>query len=71
MSTTIEENISLEQSIPRQSKFWAGDLAGVSEFANRHPDGYKLKLRERGSRSLGDRGRRYLWRGHWSGSLRY
>ncbi|GIS16306.1 MAG: hypothetical protein CM15mP117_17380 [Alphaproteobacteria bacterium] len=28
--------------------FVGGELAGVSEFANRHPDGYKLELKERG-----------------------
>ena len=27
---------------------WAGELAGVSNFANRHQDGYKLVLKERG-----------------------
>ena len=49
MSTTIEENISLG-SINADPKtiLWAGDLAGVSNFANRHPDGYKLILKERG-----------------------
>ena len=49
MSTTIEENISLGAvDAPADQVIWAGDLAGVSEFANRHPDGYKLKLKERG-----------------------
>ena len=49
MSTTIEENISLGAvDATAEQVVWAGDLAGVSEFANRHPDGYKLKLRERG-----------------------
>jgi ATP-binding cassette subfamily C protein LapB len=49
MSTSIEENISLGAvDSTAEQVLWAGDLAGVSEFANRHPDGYKLKLRERG-----------------------
>ena len=49
MSTTIEENISLGAvDAPADQVIWAGDFAGVSEFANRHPDGYKLKLKERG-----------------------
>jgi len=49
MSTSIEENISLGAvDATADQVLWAGDLAGVSEFANRHPDGYKLKLKERG-----------------------
>jgi ATP-binding cassette subfamily C protein LapB len=49
MSTTIEQNISLG-SITADPKtiLWAGEISGVSEFANRHPDGYKLILKERG-----------------------
>ena len=47
--SSIEENISLGAvDSTAEQVLWAGDLAGVSEFANRHPDGYKLKLRERG-----------------------
>ena len=49
MSTTIEENISLGSiSADPETVLWAGDLAGVSNFANRHQDGYKLILKERG-----------------------
>ena len=49
MSTSIEENISLGAvDSTAEQVLWAGDLAGVSEFANRHPDSYKLKLRRRG-----------------------
>ena len=49
MSTSIEQNISLGSvRADPETVLWAGDLAGVSEFANRHPDGYKLELKERG-----------------------
>ena len=49
MSTTIEENISLGSiSADPETVLWAGELAGVSNFANRHQDGYKLILKERG-----------------------
>jgi ATP-binding cassette subfamily C protein LapB len=49
MSSTIEENISLGSiNVDPKTILWAGDLAGVSDFANRHPDGYKLILKERG-----------------------
>jgi ATP-binding cassette subfamily C protein LapB len=27
---------------------WASKIAGVADFADKHPDGYKLMLRERG-----------------------
>ena len=55
MSTSIEENISLGAvDSTAEQVLWAGDLAGVSEFANRHPDGYKLKLREQGESLSGD-----------------
>jgi ATP-binding cassette subfamily C protein LapB len=49
MSTTIEQNISLGAiTADPETILWAGDISGVSEFANRHPDGYKLVLKERG-----------------------
>ena len=49
MSNSIEENISLGSiNADPQTVLWAGELSGVSEFANRHPDGYKLILKERG-----------------------
>ncbi len=49
MSTSIEQNISLGSvRADPETVLWAGELAGVSEFANRHPDGYKLELKERG-----------------------
>jgi ATP-binding cassette subfamily C protein LapB len=49
MSTTIEQNISLGSiDLTPEQIIGAGRLAGVSEFADRHPDGYKLMLRERG-----------------------
>ena len=47
MSTSIEQNISLGSvRADPETVLWAGELAGVSEFANRHPDGYKLELKE-------------------------
>ena len=70
--TSIEENISLGAvDSTAEQVLWAGDLAGVSEFANRHPDGYKLKLRERGeSLSGGTEARRSrLRKGAGPGSL--
>jgi len=49
MSTSIEQNISLGAlDISPEKVLWAGDIAGVSDFANRHPDGYRLMLKERG-----------------------
>ena len=48
MSNSIEENISLGSIKDPETVLWAGELSGVSEFANRHPDGYKLILKERG-----------------------
>jgi len=49
MSTTIEQNISLGAvDLSAEDILLAGQLAGVSDFADKHPDGYKLVLRERG-----------------------
>lgn len=49
MSTTVEQNITLGAVDARPEQIlWAGELAGVAEFVNRHPDGYKLMLKERG-----------------------
>ena len=49
MSATVEQNISLGAVDTKpEDILWAGNLAGVSEFVDRHPDGYKLVLRERG-----------------------
>lgn len=49
MSATVEQNISLGAVDTKpEDILWAGTVAGVSEFVDRHPDGYKLVLRERG-----------------------
>jgi ATP-binding cassette subfamily C protein LapB len=49
MSTSIEQNISLGAiDLTPEDVINAGRLAGVSDFADNHPDGYKLVLRERG-----------------------
>lgn len=49
MSTSIEQNISLGAiDLTPEDVIAAGRLAGVSDFADNHPDGYKLVLRERG-----------------------
>jgi ATP-binding cassette subfamily C protein LapB len=49
MSATVEQNISLGAVDTKpEDILWAGAVAGVSEFVDRHPDGYKLVLRERG-----------------------
>ena len=49
MSSSIEQNISLGSiDLTAEQILEAGQIAGVSEFADRHPDGYKLVLKERG-----------------------
>ena len=49
MSSTIEQNISLGAvELTAEQILEAGRVAGVSDFADRHPDGYKLVLKERG-----------------------
>jgi ATP-binding cassette subfamily C protein LapB len=49
MSSSIEQNISLGAiDLTAEQILEAGQVAGVSEFADRHPDGYKLILKERG-----------------------
>ena len=49
ISGTLEQNITLGSINIRQEDFlWACETAGVAEFADKHPDGYKLKVRERG-----------------------
>ena len=49
MSDTVEQNISLGSvKVDPETVLWAGDVSGVSELTNRHPDGYKMKLKERG-----------------------
>jgi ATP-binding cassette subfamily C protein LapB len=58
MSATVEQNISLGAVDTKpEDILWAGNLAGVSEFVDRHPDGYKLVLRERGSLCQEDSGK--------------
>ena len=47
MSTTIEQNISLGAiTADPETILWAGDISGVSELTNKHPDGYKMKLKD-------------------------
>lgn len=49
MSTSIEGNISLGAvDVTTDDVLWASKIAGVADFADKHPDGYKLMLRERG-----------------------
>jgi ATP-binding cassette subfamily C protein LapB len=49
MSATIEQNITLGAvDATPELVLWAGELAGIADFVNKHPDGYKLILRERG-----------------------
>ena len=46
---SIEQNVLLGASSPDpETLIWACDLAGVSDFANRHPEGLKQKVSERG-----------------------
>lgn len=49
MSTTIEGNISLGAvDVTTDDVLWASKISGVADFADKHPDGYKQVLRERG-----------------------
>ena len=49
MSATVEQNITLGAIDTRpEDILWAGAIAGVSDFVDKHPDGYKLVLKERG-----------------------
>lgn len=49
MSTTIEGNISLGAvDVTTEDVLWASKIAGVSDFADKHSDGYKQVLKERG-----------------------
>lgn len=49
MAGSVEQNISLGSfQVPPEDILWAGALSGVSEFADTHPQGYKLHLKERG-----------------------
>ena len=49
MSDTVERNISLGSvKVDPDTVIWAGDITGVSTLTDKHPDGYKMKLSERG-----------------------
>ena len=49
MAGSIEQNISLGSlQVSAEDVLWAGTLAGVGEFADQHPQGYKQILKERG-----------------------
>ena len=46
---TLEQNITLGSiNVSQEDFLWACETSGVSEFADKHPDGYKLTVRERG-----------------------
>lgn len=46
---SIEQNIILgAPNAGTDEMLWAADLAGVSDFVNRHPDGFKMQVAERG-----------------------
>ncbi|WP_170762979.1 type I secretion system permease/ATPase [Ruegeria lacuscaerulensis] len=48
-SGTVRENIGSGAIRPRdEDLIWAGKVAGVEDFLSRHPNGYDLKLAERG-----------------------
>jgi len=45
----VEQNIILgAPNAGTDEMLWAADLAGVSDFVNRHPDGFKMMVAERG-----------------------
>lgn len=49
MSGTVRHNIALGAKRPMpEDILWASQVAGVHEFIASHPDGYNLKLAERG-----------------------
>ena len=50
MSDTVERNISLGsvKEVDPDTVIWAGDITRVSTLTDKHPDGYKMKLSERG-----------------------
>jgi ATP-binding cassette subfamily C protein LapB len=49
MSGTVRHNIALGGVRPtNQDIMWAAQVAGVHDFISTHPDGYNLKLAERG-----------------------
>ena len=61
MSDTVEQNISLGSvKVDPETVLWAGDISGVSELTNRHPDGYKMKLKERGESLSGGQSKQFL-----------
>jgi len=46
---SVEQNIILgAPNAGTDEMLWAADLAGVSDFVNRHPDGFKMMVAERG-----------------------
>lgn len=46
---TLEQNITLGSiNVSQEDFLWACETSGVSEFADQHPDGYKMTVRERG-----------------------
>jgi len=46
---SVEQNVILgAPNAGTDEMLWASDLAGVSDFVNRHPDGFKMMVAERG-----------------------
>ena len=46
---TIEQNISLGSTVISPEDInWAAKLSGATEFINRHPQGFKMQVKERG-----------------------
>ena len=46
---SVEQNIILgAPNAGTEEMLWAAELAGVSDFVNRHPDGFKMMVAERG-----------------------
>ena len=45
----VEQNVVLgAPNAGTDEMLWASELAGVSDFVNRHPDGFKMMVAERG-----------------------
>lgn len=49
MSASVAQNISLGSvNVTPEDVLWAGEVSGVADFVNQHPEGYQQVMRERG-----------------------
>lgn len=72
MSGTVRHNIALGTRRPlAEDILWASQVAGVHDFIASHPDGYNLKLAERGEGLSGGSDKRYPLREPSSASPKF